>query len=1506
MQSLSQLSESLKPYLSTSGSSSVTSRSSADNASTHALDSAFHTGQLSDNQAPQFLLLSGQRPMLGSLNLGGNDIANVRLINGIDITNLAASASGRLLEGFAVDITDDGYISSTPTISVDSENLVNGLSGDGLKNVDNAFAIDHGVGLDISGSGQLILAPTLGGDGLVYDTNNGILNLFAGFGLEFSGTGAVQIDFDGIAGPGLGAETNSLRVNAGTHISVASDDVSVTVSSMAGSGIGVSGELLKVNTGDAIEIVNDLVRVRASDLVGPGLSSVGNNLEVRTGFTTDLVNNAIEVDTTHDFAWTGIHTHSANLASAGAVSGVTGWTLFPNGNADFRDIQADSLTVDAFIADVNLALAGSEYITKSGATVAETFTAPQTTGTLVVFDHLADSQVFESGDSVALRYVNVGTGLEVGWVHGIVTNYTDLDEGKQSWTFNRVSGSVGVEIPAGVWAIDYGTSGDGIIKSTVNDLESPYIDIQTWTGVAHLSSSFETHLRLGKLSGISDTYLTPTGFGLYSDNAYLRGELALGNGEVILDEGGLSMGGFYQPPGLPNTPEKITWYTDNDNREYKNAVSIIEGYRNGLVTSGGTIQTNFTNIRSNAGYIGGESTGADIAQVFLSASWFDAGGGSGGEDSASLRLSGEENDSEAFLSANLVRLGAETSSSVSVRGVAIYPEANLFTDIGKPDKRYRRLYVDEIIAGTTSTTDTGHNHDSRYYLRSEVDTELGGKSDIGHTHAGFATVSYVDTELGGKSAVDHDHDERYYTKTETDLMLGNLSAGSHNHNETYYTKSQIDTTLSGYALLNHGTHGGSGAISHSALSGIGADDHHNQQHDIAGSDHTGNLPWNRIDKTGAQISSLNGSLPWNRIDLTGADLGGLAGDLQWSNLDLTASDLNSVGGNLAWNRVSKTNSALTDLASRNHGGLTEIGANDHHNQQHSLSGSDHTGTLANAQAPQFALLDGTRSWTGHLRNDGSLDQDIGTALAPWRNIHVINLRATQLVPQDIMTTIDGRILVSISAKLTRDLENGDTTAYLDSGLLSNGTYAYLQDVQNGAPRFEAIQIASDATTITVNEEYSYAVIRKLDEADDNSIVSTFKSAGLDSITFADAGVLTDVFSSADATWKSGSGVVSLGKESGDGFIDISSSNALIGGEGPTISITNRNSNSAWNDISEVVALGNLESRLDFTEPTFGFAVGNNLNQSIERFKGLTATANEVRLINTPIEHYYNFNGVQTQGVFLGGDIGFPSLKMGIDTTKIKQGGFPNYGFEGEGLLIEPSAGQGGYLFWFGGSGPNDSYLRLNKYGNSARGLFETGGIFFQTEEPSRGATVRKDSQIRFQSDAEFGFKTPYTIKEHRYTASGYLLNIEADTSIADVHGIRLTGGNGDLTVHDGGASINGYLYVQRNDESTQAGIRIPSFNESAPALDVSGRISIWGNVDNASIEIGNISALNAYGPHVDIGYNDNNSTPAPGYLKLTNNEGGAVYLWLDSNREIRRGDFAPTSGTELSSGEVIA
>lgn len=139
----------------------------------------------------------------------------------------------------------------------------------------------------------------------------------------------------------------------------------------------------------------------------------------------------------------------------------------------------------------------------------------------------------------------------------------------------------------------------------------------------------------------------------------------------------------------------------------------------------------------------------------------------------------------------------------------------------------------ELSSGLAGKASTSHNHDTRYYTQTQIDSTLSG----------YAT----DADLTGKANSVHNHDDRYYTETEinsalsskleasdlvdhenrittledtdfsgyaTDTELSNGLATKantvHNHDTVYYTKTQIDSTLGGYATTTQLTDGLSG------------------------------------------------------------------------------------------------------------------------------------------------------------------------------------------------------------------------------------------------------------------------------------------------------------------------------------------------------------------------------------------------------------------------------------------------------------------------------------------------------------------------------------------------------------------------------------------------------------------------------------------------------------------------------------------------------------------------
>ena len=197
------------------------------------------------------------------------------------------------------------------------------------------------------------------------------------------------------------------------------------------------------------------------------------------------------------------------------ASGMTGWRVRYDGSADFRAITADSLQVETFIADVNLALAGSQLITPSLSTISRDFPVPETTGTLYVYDlpGTGGAAVFANGDWVKLRYISRTSGLTVDDAWGTVVAVTIGDEAadEQAYTWTKQSGTTGWVIYAGMIALDYGTSGDGYIHSTVLD-GAPYIEVASWTTDPSVPANNASHVKLSASAYVAVGAVAPTGY----------------------------------------------------------------------------------------------------------------------------------------------------------------------------------------------------------------------------------------------------------------------------------------------------------------------------------------------------------------------------------------------------------------------------------------------------------------------------------------------------------------------------------------------------------------------------------------------------------------------------------------------------------------------------------------------------------------------------------------------------------------------------------------------------------------------------------------------------------------------------------------------------------------------------------------------------------------------------------------------------------------------------------
>ena len=550
----------------------------------------------------------------------------------------------------------------------------------------------------------------------------------------------------------FGPEDHEIEADAYTLIGATlTDTLGKLYISSSGDGIDVtkSGGNFTIAV-DVSDFVGDGLRddgsnnvaIKPSDFAGNGLTSSSYDLHVGAGDGITVGTNAVSVNEAFDFDWTGDHTHTGSIASSpfDSADPITGWKIEADGDAWFANIEATSLTIKTFVADVTLALAGSDIITKSRAIVSRDFTTPSVSGTLYVHDlpGQPNTAVFESGDFVRLRHVQRSTGLVVGDVWGTVSSYTDLADTEQSWTFTRTSGSTGQTIYAGMVAIDYGTSGDGVIELSSLGSDTPYISLRTWTTTPANSGNFTTVARLGNLSGITDAdYGALSGYGLYTDDIKARGSIGAAGGDVwIADEGINIQAGTGGSGAWSNYSDKITFSTDP--LAAQSAAKVVGQIGARQYDTGAEVLNNMEfRVDSGTTWQTDEAIINILAQHYTS-------------NSAYTQITMDSSEAAATIEISAVNsLGG--AAYINLNASNTYVQGNILMsgggNIGTALAPVGTLYADELVVGTTYTENTGYVNDTRYYPRSELDTLLTGYSVTGHSHAGLVTSATLSSTL---------------------------------------------------------------------------------------------------------------------------------------------------------------------------------------------------------------------------------------------------------------------------------------------------------------------------------------------------------------------------------------------------------------------------------------------------------------------------------------------------------------------------------------------------------------------------------------------------------------------------------------------------------------------------------------------------------------------------------------------------------------------------------------
>ena len=109
------------------------------------------------------------------------------------------------------------------------------------------------------------------------------------------------------------------------------------------------------------------------------------------------------------------------------------------------------------------------------------------------------------------------------------------------------------------------------------------------------------------------------------------------------------------------------------------------------------------------------------------------------------------------------------------------------------------------------------------------------------------------------------------------------------------------------------------------------------------------------------------------------------------------------------------------------------------------------------------------------------------------------------------------------------------------------------------------------------------------------------------------------------SWYSGDACAGLGYAIGSGWIELTSTSTVLSHLGPTMMIYTRSATTNWDDVDPTVAIGNLESVLDYSTPVMGWAIADDLDVDPSSGGGVSAISadptNGVRLWDVALKLY---------------------------------------------------------------------------------------------------------------------------------------------------------------------------------------------------------------------------------------------------------------------------------------------
>ena len=493
--------------------------------SPHALNSTHHTGTLADSQAPQFAKTDGSRVFTGNIQ-----VSSGVTVDGVDISAFKALYDGHLSgDSHGVYALAEGYGTRAAAYANRLNRTVTagtGLTGGGLLTFDRTLAVDFANA-----------APgAVGLSGAV-----GVVNQAA----REDHTHALDVS---ISPTWTGTHTFSNRTTHNNGLALGYGDTIEFGSALA--------NLYALGTDTDLLITDNNFKV--AGLLGVGTDPTAR-LHVLGGASTTLVK--LEGTTGNYLVVDADASNMVRFGTSDFASGLRGWRIDGDGTAEFNNVFVrGELHATIFVAD-EMHATGGTLLVKTASKVE----APKSVGdnllpgslgsafTLVVqasydtgFCYFADNDVLR-----IKTMLQVGGGLDLYDIYlevdGTPSSNGDRDLANGNpgthdvvcrW---RQGGAAGLLIQAGTAVVKWGETGGApgsytggvLLTSDLN--QSPYIDVFTVSsnGTDAWTVAPTPRVRVGKLDGITDPDLNPSGFGIWTDNGFFDGKIVARTGQIL-------------------------------------------------------------------------------------------------------------------------------------------------------------------------------------------------------------------------------------------------------------------------------------------------------------------------------------------------------------------------------------------------------------------------------------------------------------------------------------------------------------------------------------------------------------------------------------------------------------------------------------------------------------------------------------------------------------------------------------------------------------------------------------------------------------------------------------------------------------------------------------------------------------------------------------------------------------------------------------------------------------